>query len=121
MRPYLLLFGLLIASPAFAQSLPPAPTGKITSGGIGNYNESGSYGGKKTGISIMGDTTDMGMGSSSMGNGGVGTSYGLGSQNAGTGLEVDGSGLSTGMSSLPAAGGGPTSALPYTGKKHPMK
>ena len=63
----------------------------------------------------------MGMGSSSMGNGGVGTSYGLGSQNAGTGLEVDGSGLSTGMSSLPAAGGGPTSALPYTGKKHPMK
>ena len=124
MRTYLLLFGLAvaaIASPAFAQSLPPAPTGKITSGGVGNYNESGSYGGKNTGVSIMGDTTDMGLGSSSMGNGSVGTSYGVGSRNAGSGIAVEGSGFSDGMSSLPAAGGGPTTTLPYTGKTHPMK
>jgi len=122
MRIALLLSGLLIAaSPALAQSLPPEPSGKITSGGVGNYNSSGSYGGKKTGISIMGDTTDMGLGSSSMGNGSVGTSYGLGSRNAGSGLAVDGSGFSDGMSSLPAAGSGPTTALPYTGKTHPMK
>jgi hypothetical protein len=121
MRTYLLLFGLLAASPAFAQSLPPAPTGKITSGGVGNYNESGSYGGKNTGISIMGDTTDMGLGSSSMGNGSVGTSYGEGSANAGSGIAIDSSGFSTGMSSLPATGGGPTISLPYTGKTHPMK
>jgi hypothetical protein len=122
MRICLLLFGLLtVASPAFAQSLPPEPTGKITSGGVGNYNSSGSYGGKKTGISIMGDTTDMGLGSSSMGNGSVGTSYGQGSQNVGSGLAVDGTGFSTGMSSLPATGGGPTTSLPYTGKTHPMK
>ena len=122
MRTYLLLFGLLaITSPALAQSLPPEPTGKITSGGVGNYNSSGSYGGKRTGISIMGDTTDMGLGSSSMGNGSVGTSYGEGSTNATTGITVDGSGFSTGMSSLPAAGGGPTISLPYTGKTHPMK
>jgi hypothetical protein len=122
MRTYLLLFGLLAAaSPAFAQSLPPEPTGKITSGGVGNYNSSGSYGGKSTGITIMGDTTDMGLGSSSMGNGGVGTSYGTGSANAGSGIAVDSSGFSTGMSSLPAAGGGPTISLPYSGKTHPMK
>ena len=122
MRTYLLLFGLLtVASPAFAQSLPPAPTGKITSGGVGNYNLSGSYGGKNTGISIMGDTTDMGLGNSSMGNGGVGTSYGAGSPNVGTGIAIDGSGFSTGMSSLPAAGGGPTTALPYTGKSQPTE
>ena len=113
MRPYLLLLGLFVASPAFAQSLPPEPTGKITSGGVGNYNLSGSYGGKRTGISIMGDTTDMGLGTSSMGNGGLGTSYGLGSRNAATGITVDGSGFSEGMSSLPAAGGGATRALPY--------
>lgn len=121
MRPYLLLFGLLVASPALAQSLPPAPTGKITSGGVGNYNETGSYGGTKTGVSIMGDTSDMGLGSSGMGNGSLGTSYGVGSTNAGTGIEVDGSGFSTGMSALPAAGGGPTTALPYTGPTHPME
>ena len=121
MRPYLLLFGLLASSPAFAQSLPPEPTGKITSGGVGNYNSSGSYGGRNTGISIMGDTTDMGLGSSSMGNGSVGTSYGFGSRNATTGIAIDGSGFSDGMSSLPAAGSGPTTALPYTGKTDPMK
>lgn len=122
MRIYLLLFGLLTAvSPALAQSLPPAPTGKITSGGVGNYNLSGSYGGKNTGISIMGDTTDMGLGTSGMGNGSVGTSYGLGSQNAASGIDIDGSGFSTGMSSLPAAGDTPTTALPYTGRTHPMK
>ncbi len=122
MRTCLLLLGLLaVASPAFAQSLPPAPTGKVTSGGVGNYNLSGSYGGKNTGVSIMGDTTDMGLGSSSMGNGSVGTSYGAGSANAGSGIEVDGSGFSTGMSSLPATGGDPTTTLPYTGPTHPMK
>jgi hypothetical protein len=122
MRTALLLSGLLIAaSPAFAQSLPPEPTGKITSGGVGNYNLSGSYGGKDKGISIMGDTTDMGLGTSSMGNGGLGTSYGVGSRNAGSGIAVDSSGFSDGMSSLPAAGGGPTTALPYTGPTHPMK
>lgn len=124
MRIHLLLFGLAaaaIATPAFGQSLPPAPTGKITSGGAGNYNTSGSYGGKNTGVAVMGDTTDMGLGSSSMGNGSVGTSYGLGSRNATSGIEVDGSGFSDGMSSLPAAGSGPTTALPYTGKLHPMK
>lgn len=124
MRIHLFLFGLAaaaIASPAFGQSLPPAPTGKITSGGVGNYNTSGSYGGKETGVAIMGDTTDMGMGSSSLGNGSVGTSYGLGSRNATSGIEVDGSGFSDGMSSLPAAGSGPTTTLPYTGKLHPMK
>ncbi len=120
MRTSLLLFGLVavaIARPALAQSLPPAPTGKITSGGVGNYNSSGSYGGKNTGISIMGDTTDMGLGSSSMGNGSVGTSYGMGSRNSATGISVDGGGFSEGMSSLPAAGGGPTTALPY-GESH---
>jgi len=122
MRTALLLSGLLIiASPVFAQSLPPEPSGKITSGGVGNYNSSGSYGGKKTGVSIMGDTTDMGLGSSSMGNGSVGTSYGLGSTNATSGIAVDTSGFSTGMSSLPAAGSGPTVAVPYSGKLHPMK
>ena len=64
---------------------------------------------RETGISIMGDTTDMGLGSSSMGNGSVGTSYGEGSTNATAGITTfDGSGFSTGMSSLPAAGGGPT-------------
>ena len=123
MRTCLLLFGLAaaaIASPALAQSLPPAPTGKITSGGVGNYNSAGSYGGRNTGVSIMGDTTDMGLGGSGMGNGNMGTSYGTGSQNAGSGLAVDGSGFSTGMSSLPAAGGSPTTALPYTGRTHPM-
>jgi hypothetical protein len=124
MRMHLLLFGLAIvasASPAFAQSLPPAPTGKITSGGVGNYNSTGSYGGKESGVSIMGDTTDMGMGSSSMGNGSVGTSYGLGSKNAATGIAIDSSGFSDGMSSLPAAGSGPTTTLPNTGRTHPMK
>ena len=116
MRPCLLLLGLVaFASPAFAQSLPPEPTGKkITSGGVGNYNLSGSYGGKRTGVSILGDTTDMGLGSSSLGNGGLGTSYGLGSRNAGTGISVDGSGFSDGMSSLPAAGGRPSRAVPNT-------
>lgn len=117
----LLLVGLLAATPAFAQSLPPEPSGKITSGGVGNYNLSGSYGGKKTGISVMGDTTDMGLGTSGMGNGSMGTSYGLGSRNSASGISVDGSGFSDGMSSLPAAGGGPTTALPYTGRTHPMK
>ena len=124
MRMHLLLFGLataVIASPAFAQSLPPAPTGKITSGGVGNYNSSGSYGGKNTGVSIMGDTMDMGLGSSGMGNGSMGTSYGAGSRSATSGIDVDSSGFSEGMSSLPAAGGGPTTTLPYTGKLHPMK
>lgn len=122
MRTCLLLVGLLTAaSPAFAQSLPPEPTGKITRGGVGNYNSSGSYGGKDTGVSIMGDTTDMGLGSSSMGNGSVGTSYGTGSANAGSGIAVDSSGFSTGMSSLPAAGSGPTVSLPYSGKTHPMR
>jgi hypothetical protein len=122
MRTYLLLFGLLTAaSPAFAQGLPREPTGNVTSGGVGNYNLSGSYGGKDTGISVMGDTTDMGMGSSSMGNGSMGTSYGTGSSNAATGIAIDGSGFSTGMSSLPAAGGNPTTTLPYTGRTHPMK
>jgi hypothetical protein len=121
MRTYFLVFGLLAAaSPAFAQSLPP-PTGKITSGGIGNYNSAGSYGGKDTGVSIMGDTTDMGLGGSSMGNGNVGTSYGQGSPNASAGIAIDGSGFSTGMSSLPAVGGGPTVTLPYTGGKHPIE
>ena len=122
MRTYLLLVGLIaIASPVFAQSLPPASTGKVTSGGLGNYNLSGSYGGQNKGVSVLGDTTDMGMGSSSLGNGNVGTSYGTGSQNAGSGLAVDGSGFSTGMSSLPAAGGSPTTTLPYTGRTHPMR
>jgi hypothetical protein len=121
MRKTLILVGLLVASPAFAQSLPPAPTGKITSGGVGNYNSSGSYGGKDTGVSIMGDTQDMGLGNSSMGNGSVGTSYGIGSPNAGSGIAVDSSGFSTGMSSLPAAGSDPTLAVPYSGKSHPMK
>ncbi|MBS0525272.1 MAG: hypothetical protein JSS04_16715 [Proteobacteria bacterium] len=115
MRTCLLLFGLLAAaSPAFAQSLPPAPTGKITSGGVGNYNLSGSYGGKNTGISVMGDTTDMGLGSSSMGNGSMGSSYGSTSLNAGSGISIDGSGFSDGMSSLPAAGGGTSRPVPNT-------
>lgn len=114
MRPYLLLLGLLVASPAVAQSLPPAPTGKITSGGVGNYNSFGSYGGTNTGISIMGDTTDMGLGTSSMGNGGLGTSYGVGGRNAASGISVDGSGFSDGMSSLPAAGGRSTRPVPNT-------
>lgn len=122
MRTYLVLLGLLTAAnPAFAQSVPPAPTGKITSGGVGNYNASGSYGGRNTGVSVMGDTQDMGLGSSGMGNGSMGTSYGIGSANAGSGIAVDSSGFSSGMSSLPAAGSDPTVAVPYSGKMHPMK
>lgn len=115
MRKCLLLLGLLtVASPAFAQSLPSNSTGNVTSGGLGNYNLSGSYGSKSIGTSIMGDTTDMGVGGSGMGNGNVGSSYGRTSLNAGSGISVDGSGFSDGMSSLPAAGGRPSRAVPNT-------
>jgi hypothetical protein len=112
MRPYLLLFGLLAASPAFAQSSTGTPSG----GGLGNYNLSGSYGGKSGSTSIHGngEASDMKLGGSSLGNGNVGTSYGTGSLNAGSGISVDGSGFSNGMSSLPAAGGGTSRPVPNT-------
>jgi hypothetical protein len=111
------LFAVAIASPAFAQSASTPQTG------TGNYNLSGSYGGKSSGISILGNSTmpGMGVGGSSLGNGNLGTSYGRDSLNAGSGISVDGSGFSDGMSALPSVGG-PTTAVPgHTGRTHPMR
>ena len=125
MRMHLLLFGLLtVAIPAFAQS----PTGKtqnstaktqdsmgtVTGGSLGNYNLSGTYGGTNTGINVLGSTNSMNLGGSSLGNGNVGTAYGTGNRNAGSGISIDTSGFSDGMSSLPAAGGSPTKPVPTT-------
>ena len=116
MRIHLLLVGLLIvaAAPAFAQS---AANPRL---GSGNYNTSGSYGGQDSGISILGDTTVPGMnvGGSSLGNGNIGTSYGKGSLNAGSGLEFNSNGLSDSMSNLPSPGAPPA---PPSGRLHPMK
>jgi hypothetical protein len=115
----LLLFGLATvatASPAFAQSDSAAHFG------TGNYNLSGSYGGKQSGVSVLGDTTMPGMnvGGSSLGNGNIGTSYGSGSPSAGLGsLTIGGNGLSDSMSGLPAASGPTVPA--YEGRLHPMK
>ena len=69
----------------------------------------------------MGDTTDMGLGSSGMGNGSIGTSYGAGSTNATTGIDVDSSGFSD--RDVVASGGGrrPDHYLALHGQAHPMK
>jgi hypothetical protein len=102
MRLSLVLCGLLVAAtPAFAQAGGGAAQ-KLSD--FGNYNMTGSYGGAKSGTSIMGNgaSPGMSMGGSSLGNGNIGTSYGIGSKNAGTGITVDGSGFTDGMSSLPA-------------------
>jgi hypothetical protein len=117
MRIHLLLCGLLTAataSPTFAQSAANPHLG------TGNYNLSGSYGGKNSGVSVLGDNTVPGMnvGGSSLGNGNVGTSYGRGSLNAGSGLEFDGGGLSDGMTGLPSPGAAPA---PPSGRLHPMR
>ena len=118
MRIYLLLFGLLTAataSSALAQQNALSPHG-----GTGNYNLSGSYGGKNSGVSVLGDNTMPGikLGGSSLGNGNVGTSYAKGGLNAGTGISVDGNGFSDGMSGLPS----PAAPLPSPGGRlHPMR
>ena len=56
----------------------------------------------------------MSLGSSSMGNGNVGTSYGDGNLNAGSGISIDGSGFSD--RDVVASGDGrqPEHALPIT-------
>jgi hypothetical protein len=117
MRIHLLLVGLAtaaIASPALAQSAANPHLG------TGNYNTSGSYGGTNSGVSILGDNTVPGMnvGGSSLGNGNIGTSYGKGSLNAGSGLEFNSNGLSDSMSGLPSPGAPPA---PPSGRLHPMK
>jgi len=112
MRIHFLLCGLLtVASPAFAQSASTP-----TTGGTGNYNLSGSYGGTNPGVSVLGNSGGAGMnlGGSSLGNGNLGTSYGSGNLSAGSGISIDSRGFSDGMSSLPAAGGSPSRPVPTT-------
>jgi hypothetical protein len=107
----LFLFGLLIAvaTPAFAQSAANGTPG------LGNYNFSTINGGMRTPGARP--NSDFGLGGSGMGNGGIDTTYGIGSKNAATGLGLNGGGLSEGASNLPSPGAAPT--LP-TGRLHPM-
>jgi|HubBroStandDraft_5_1064220.scaffolds.fasta_scaffold1161185_1 hypothetical protein len=106
----LLLFGLLTAaSPAFAQSATN------DSSGLGNYNFSTINGGMQTPGARP--KSDIGLGNSGLGNGGIDTGYGIGSRNAATGLGVNGSGLSEGASNLPS----PEAKLPApSGTLRPM-